>query len=261
MVLFRKNYFYELPEDIQNTIYKIIFNTCVYDIQNDKNIKYIDRLYRTTNNPNNTCIYSIKPQGMFSNIEKEYKYKRVVALEDYRNNKMSDMIYLDREHLIEKTSQLDIYTISYFVHPLLATSKTFKKYLTIRINLSGYYDKEIIKYSMICLKKISLNKYKYINNLMDNKYEYNYDKIRKNFKYILEMDNKVEIINKLIDKDIKRIKSDDILINHIIDDEELEEIFREKCVHFVEIIDQEDKNKFIDEMEKELKGEIIFYES
>ena len=36
MVLFRKNYFYELPEDIQNTIYKIIFNTCVYDIQNDK---------------------------------------------------------------------------------------------------------------------------------------------------------------------------------------------------------------------------------
>jgi DNA polymerase III delta prime subunit len=70
-----------------------------------------------------------------------------------------------------------------------------------------------------------------------------------------------EIINKLIDEDIKRIKGDDILINHIIDDEELEEIFREKGVHFVEIIDQEDKNSFIDEMEKELKGEIIFYES
>jgi hypothetical protein len=96
---------------------------------------------------------------------------------------------------------------------------------------------------------------------MDNKYEYNYDKIIKNFKYILEMDNRVEIINKLIEEDIKRIKSDDILINHIIDDEVLEEIFREKGVHFVEIIDQEDKNSFIDEMEKRLKGEIIFYES
>ena len=121
-------------------------------------------------------------------------------------------------------------------------------------------DKDIIKYSMICLKK-SCNKYKYIKNLMENKYEYNYEKIIKNFKYILEMENRVEIINKLIEEDIKRIKNDDILINHIIDDEELEEIFREKCVHFVEIIDQEDKNNFIDEMEKELKGEIIFYES
>lgn len=113
---------------------------------------------------------------------------------------------------------------------------------------------------MICLKK-SCNKYKYIKNLMNNKYEYNYDKIIKNFKYILEMDNKVEIINKLIEEDIKRIKNDDILINHLIDNKELEEIFRERGVHFVEIIDQEDKNNFIDEMEKRLKGEIIFYES
>ena len=181
MVLFRKNYFYELPEDIQNTIYKIIFNTCVYDIQNDKNIKYIDRLYRTTNNPNNTCIYSIKPQGMFSNIEKEYKYKRVAALEDYRNNKMSVMIYLDREHLIEKTSQLDIYTISYFVHPLLATSKTFKKYLTIRINLSGYYDKEIIKYIKVAgdrieitfIRKLKCNADTYYNVLVGYNILYN----------------------------------------------------------------------------------------
>jgi hypothetical protein len=120
-------------------------------------------------------------------------------------------------------------------------------------------DKEIIKYSMICLKK-RCKKYKYINDLIENEYEYNYDKIRDNFKYILEMDNKVDIINKLIDEDIKRIKSDDVLINHIIDDEGLEEIFREKGVHFVEIIDQEDKNNFIDEMERKLKGEIIFYE-
>lgn len=39
-----------------------------------------------------------------------------------------------------------------------------------------------------------------------------------------------------------------------------QKIFREKGVHFVEIIDQEDKNNFIDEMEKKLKGNIIFYE-
>ena len=112
---------------------------------------------------------------------------------------------------------------------------------------------------MICLKK-RCKKYKYINDLIENEYEYNYQKIRDNFIYILEMDNKVDIINKLIDEDINRIKSDDVLINHIIDDEGLEGIFREKGVHFVEIIDQEDKNNFIDEMERKLKGEIIFYE-
>lgn len=181
MVLFRKNYFYELPEDIQNSIYKIIFNTCVYDIQNDKNIKYIDRLYRTTNNPNNTCIYSIKPQGMFSNIEKEYKYKRVAALEDYRNNKMNEIIYLDCEHLIEKTSHIDIYTISYFVHPLLAKSKTFKKYLTIRINLSGYYDKNVIKYIKVIgdrieitfIRKLKCNADTYYNVLVGYNILYN----------------------------------------------------------------------------------------
>jgi hypothetical protein len=114
---------------------------------------------------------------------------------------------------------------------------------------------------MICLNK-KCNKYKYINNLIENKYEYNYDKIISNFKYILEIDNKVDIINKLIDERVahEKIKNDDILINYIIDDEGLEEIFREKGVHFVEIIDQEDKNNFIDEMEKILKGNIIFYE-
>lgn len=181
MDLFRKNYFYELPEDIQNIIYKIIFNTCIYDIQNDKNIKYIDRLYRTTNNPNNTCVYSITPQGMFSNIEKEYKYKRIAALENYRHNKMSEMIYLDREHLIEKTSQIDIYTISYFVHPLLAASKTFKKYLTIRINLSGYYDNNVIKYIKVTgdrieitfIRKLKCNADTYYNILVGYNILYN----------------------------------------------------------------------------------------
>ena len=181
MVLFRKNYFYELPEDIQNTIYKIIFNTCVYDIQNDKNIKYIDRLYRTTNNPNNTCIYSIIPKGMFGDIEKEYKYKRVTALENYRHNKMNEIIYLDREHLVEKTSQIDIYTISFFVHPLLEASKTFKKYLTIRINLSEYYDKNVIKYIKVTgdrieitfIRKLKCNADTYYNILVGYNILYN----------------------------------------------------------------------------------------
>ena len=181
MVLFRKNYFYELPEDIQNTIYKIIFNTCVYDIQNDKNIKYIDRLYRTTNNPNNTCIYSIIPKGMFGDIKKEYKYKRVTALENYRHNKMNEIIYLDREHLSNKTSQIDIYTISFFVHPLLEASKTFKKYLTIRINLSGYYDKNVIKYIKVTgdrieitfIRKLKCNADTYYNILVGYNILYN----------------------------------------------------------------------------------------
>ena len=47
-----------------------------YDIQNNKSIKYISRLYTATINPNNTCIYSVKPTGMF-HAEKCYKYKHV----------------------------------------------------------------------------------------------------------------------------------------------------------------------------------------
>jgi hypothetical protein len=173
-----------------------------------------------------------------------------------------EMFKNNKEEILEKLNGGELKIIKRRLEDKTLVIKLIKNNVDIYQNLRNRLknDKDIIKYSMICLKK-TCNKYKYINNLMDNKYEYNYDKIIKNFKYILEMDNRVEIINKLIEDDIKRIKSDDILINHIIDDEVLEEIFREKGVHFVEIIDQEDKNSFIDEMEKRLKGEIIFYES
>jgi hypothetical protein len=183
-------------------------------------------------------------------------------IENLTNDMIFEMFKNNKEEILEKLNGGELKIIKRRLEDKTLVIKLIKNNVDIYQNLRNRLknDKDIIKYSMICLKK-TCNKYKYINNLMDNKYEYNYDKIIKNFKYILEMDNRVEIINKLIEDDIKRIKSDDILINHIIDDEVLEEIFREKGVHFVEIIDQEDKNSFIDEMEKRLKGEIIFYES
>jgi hypothetical protein len=183
-------------------------------------------------------------------------------IENLTNDMIFEMFKNNKEEILKELNKGELKIIKRRLEDKVLVIKLIKNNVDIYQNLRNRlkYDKDIIKYSMICLKK-TCNKYKYINNLMDNKYEYYYDKIIKNFKYILEMDNRVEIINKLIEEDIKRIKSDDILINHIIDDEVLEEIFREKGVHFVEIIDQEDKNSFIDEMEKRLKGEIIFYES
>ena len=211
---------------------------------------------------------------LFKHLDDEYKRDDEMIKEglkdldniEYIENLTDDMIFEmfknNKEEILKELNKGELKIIKKRLENKVLVIKLIKNGVDIYKHLENILknDKDIIKYSMIYLKK-SCNKYKYINNLMDNKYEYNYEKIKKNFKYILEMDNKVEIINKLIEEDIKRIKNDDILINHIIDDEELEEIFREKCVHFVEIIDQEDKNKFIDEMEKELKGEIIFYES
>lgn len=182
-----------------------------------------------------------------------------IILEIFKNNKrlIKELKEFKNEEI--NTEELNIIKERLENKPLVI--KLIKNKIDIYkiLNKELRNDKEIIKYSMICLKK-KWKKYKYINDLIENEYEYNYQKIRDNFKYILEMDNKVDIINKLIDEDINRIKSDDVLINHIIDDEGLEGIFREKGVHFVEIIDQEDKNNFIDEMERKLKGEIIFYE-
>lgn len=211
---------------------------------------------------------------LFRHLDDNYKQDEEMIKEglkdldniEYIENLTDDMIFEmfknNKEEILKELNKGELKIIKKRLENKVLVIKLIKDGIDIYKHLENILknDKDIIKYSMICLKK-SCNKYKYIKNLMENKYEYNYEKIRKNFKYILEMDNKVEIINKLIDEDIKRIKNDDLLINHIIDDEELEEIFREKCVHFVEIIDQEDKNNFIDEMEKELKGEIIFYES
>ena len=127
MVLFRRNYLYELPDDILTIVYKKVFDKCLDDIQNNKSIKYISRLYTATINPNNTCIYSVKPTGMF-HAEKCYKYKQIAMLEDFENNKMNEMIYLDREHLVENTLQLNYDTISYYLYPHFTTNKKLKKY-------------------------------------------------------------------------------------------------------------------------------------
>ena len=142
--MFKKNYLYELPDDIQVIIYKNLFNYCIIDIEKDTNIKYVNRLYRATNNPNNTCVYSIIPNDMLSN-DKDYKYKRIVDNEGFINNSIKNLIYLDRAHLIENTSHLHSNTISYYVYPLFTANKTLRKYLTIRFNLIKYYDKELIK--------------------------------------------------------------------------------------------------------------------
>lgn len=142
--MFKKNYLYELPDDIQVIIYKNLFNYCIIDIEKDTNIKYVNRLYRATNNPNNTCVYSIIPKDMLSN-DKDYKYKRIVDHEGFINNSMKNLIYLDRSHLIENTSHLHSNTISYYLYPLFTANKTLRKYLTIRFNLIKYYDKELIK--------------------------------------------------------------------------------------------------------------------
>jgi hypothetical protein len=146
--MFIKNYLYELPEDLQIAIYKNVFANCIAVIRNNKGIKYLHRLYKAVNNPNNTCIYSIKPTGMFSDYYSDYyynyKYKRVATLENFTNKSVKEMIYLDRTHLLENTLQLQSNIISYFMFPLLIANKHLRKYLTIRFNLIKFYNKELI---------------------------------------------------------------------------------------------------------------------
>jgi hypothetical protein len=151
--MFKNNYLYELPDDIQNTIFKNIFNYCIIDIEKDKKIKYLNRLYRATNNPNNTCIYSIIPEELYSD---NYKYKKIASQEDLKNNNMKTIIYLDRKHLIENTSQLYINTISFYLFPLFIANKTLRKYLTIRFNLIKFYDKELIKNIIVVEDRINI---------------------------------------------------------------------------------------------------------
>jgi hypothetical protein len=150
--MFIKNYLHELPEDLQIAIYKNVFANCIAVIRNDKGIKYLHRLYKAVNNPNNTCIYSIKPKGMFSDYYSDYyydyKYKRIILLEGFGSNTsnklVKDVIFLDRAHLLENTSHLHSNTISYFIFPLLLTNKYLRKYLEIRFNLIKFYNKELI---------------------------------------------------------------------------------------------------------------------
>lgn len=157
--MFIRNYLYELPDDIQASIYRIVFSRCLYDIDNDRGTKYMYRLYRAVNNPQNTCIYSILPLGMFSHEDgmeqhyKYYKYNRIIELDGFRKRRgngvngtgaIKDMIFLDRAHLLATTLHYQINTISYYIYPLFTAKKTLKIYLGSQLKLLGYYDKELI---------------------------------------------------------------------------------------------------------------------
>ena len=132
--MFKRNYFYELPDDIQTVIYKKVFSNCILYFANDRGIKYLNRLYRAVNNPSNTCVYSIASKGMFD-------YTRVALLDGFCNHKM---IYLDRTHLLTDATQFQCDTISYYLYPLFTANKTLRKYLAFRFNLNAEYDKEMI---------------------------------------------------------------------------------------------------------------------
>jgi hypothetical protein len=155
--MFIKNYLYELPDDIQSAIYKIVFSRCITDIERDKSIKYLNRLYKATTNPSNTCVYSIKPKGMFgeddgecgedSECVQEYKYRRIAALEPSGTCKkhIKSLIFLDRTHLIEDITHSQSNIVSLYIYPLFTASRNLKKYLASRINLVKFYNTKMIR--------------------------------------------------------------------------------------------------------------------
>ena len=132
--MFKRNYLYELPDDIQTAIYRNVFSNCILYFANDRGIKYLNRLYRAVNNPNNTCIYSITPKGIF-------EYKRVASLEGSCNLKT---IYLDRAHLLTEMLQLQCDTISFYLYPLFTANKTLRNFFAYRLNTHANYDKKMI---------------------------------------------------------------------------------------------------------------------
>lgn len=140
--MFKRNYFYELPDDIQSVIYRNIFSNCIRYFANDRSIKYLNRLYRAVNNPSNTCVYSIQPMEMFDT------YKHLATLEGFRATSASaasaTLIYLDRKHLLADISQSNSDTISFYLFPLFTANKTFRNYLAYRLTTLGYYDKQMI---------------------------------------------------------------------------------------------------------------------
>jgi hypothetical protein len=154
--MFIKNYLYELPDDIQGSIYRMVFSRCLRDIENDVGIKYMQRLYGAVNNPRNTCIYSILPLGSPQEVayRQPYKYERVFNLENFGATRdtrdtrdtsdTSGAIYLDRTNLLVNTSQYQSNTISYFIFPLFTAKKTLKRYLGSQLNLHGYYKKDMV---------------------------------------------------------------------------------------------------------------------
>jgi len=163
--MFIKNYLYELPDDIQSAIYKMVFSRCITDIERDKSIKYLNRLYKATTNPSNTCVYSIKPKGMYGEdggedggdsdccgeCVKEYKYRRIAALEAALEaagtckKHIKSLIFLDRAHLIEDITHSQSNIVSLYIYPLYTASKNLKKYLASRINLVKFYNTKMIR--------------------------------------------------------------------------------------------------------------------
>jgi hypothetical protein len=210
--MFSKNYLLELPEDLQITIYKNVFSNCISDIENDKGIKYLNRLYSAVNNPNNTCIYSIKPKGMFSDYDSDndfkyyydYKYKRIAQLEGFGSDTKQfakDMIYLDRAHLLEDTSHLQSNTISYFLYPLLTANKLLRKYLTIRFNLIKFYSKDLTtimkvvddRVDIICIRNFRCNADIYYNIMVGYNVLYN------SLSNIIYSEENVEMFHKFVE--------------------------------------------------------------
>jgi len=148
--MFIKNYLYELPDDIQSTIYKMVFARCLTDIERDKGIKYLNRLYKANTHPSNTCVYSVKPKGMFGEDgegDGGYKYRCVAALEAAGTCKkhIKPLIFLDRTHLIEDTSHSQSNIVSLYIYPLFSASRNLKKYLTSRLNLVKFYNTKMIR--------------------------------------------------------------------------------------------------------------------
>jgi len=147
-MMFKRNYFYELPDDIQSVIYRNIFSNCIRYFANDRSIKYLNRLYRAVNNPSNTCVYSIQPMEMFDT------YKHLATLEGFRATREANvanaalaanaLIYLDRKHLLADISHTNSDTISFYLFPLFTANKTFRNYLAYRLTTLGYYDKQMI---------------------------------------------------------------------------------------------------------------------
>jgi len=153
-MMFKRNYFYELPDDIQSVIYRNIFSNCIRYFANDRSIKYLNRLYRAVNNPSNTCVYSIQPMEMFDT------YKHLATLEGFRATSASaasaTLIYLDRKHLLADISQSNSDTISFYLFPLFTANKTFRNYLAYRLTTLGYYDKQMISNIKVLEDRVEL---------------------------------------------------------------------------------------------------------
>jgi hypothetical protein len=228
--MFIKNYLHELPEDLQIAIYKNVFANCIAVIRNDKGIKYLHRLYKAVNNPNNTCIYSIKPTGMFSDYYSDYyynyKYKRVATLENFTNKLVKEMIYLDRTHLLENTLQLQSNIISYFMFPLSITNKHLRKYLTIRFNLIKFYNKELITIMKVIGDRVDII---FTHNFKCNADIYynimvGYNVLYNSLSNIIYSEENVEMFHKFVEL-FKWIEANNVLEGYNIYDNKIIPIF------------------------------------